>query len=579
MNYPLTVGDHLWTDRGARSELQLGSTVVRLAPSTAVSVLNLDDHTMQLRMAQGEVSVRVRTLDDGDVLEIDTPNGAVSLLRSGLYRIDVSEAGDSSVVTVREGEADVAAGGSTFILAREQAGALVGVDTPKTDVRTPGPIDDFEDWCLTRDRRAETAESGRYVSRDMIGYEDLDANGGWQVAPEYGPVWIPRVGSDWVPYRFGRWAWVEPWGWTWIDEAPWGFAPFHYGRWAFLPARGWAWVPGTVVARPIYAPALVAFVGGSTWSGSVRLGNGPVGWFPLGPREVYVPAYRVTPEYLERINRSHVNVTNVNVTNSTYVNRAVPRAITAVPRETFVQARRVATAAVAIPREQAQALQVVGTAAPVAPQLASVAGQAQTAAPMPPQATLTRQVVVRKAPPPPSVPFAAKEAALTQHPGQPLDPQTEDALRGQTPSRHPLVRSTAPPRAAPASRSATATPAAPAQTSGPPATGSNRPVARPASPPAPPEIAARRAQARAALDARHLQERTELDARHLQQRAALQAKHQQEMQQATGPSQRAQLQQRHQQEMKALQDQQRQERISIQTRQQEERQKQAADQK
>src|ERR1700733_12325482 len=48
LNYPLTVGDHLWTDRGARSELQLGSTVVRLAPLTAFSVLNLDDHTIQL---------------------------------------------------------------------------------------------------------------------------------------------------------------------------------------------------------------------------------------------------------------------------------------------------------------------------------------------------------------------------------------------------------------------------------------------------------------------------------------------------------------------------------------------------
>src|SRR6516225_12397208 len=93
VNYPLTIGDHLWTDRSARNELQLGSTDVRLGPSTAVSVLNLDDHTTQLRVAQGEVSVRVRTLDDSDVLEIDTPNGAVSLLRSGLYRIDVSDAG------------------------------------------------------------------------------------------------------------------------------------------------------------------------------------------------------------------------------------------------------------------------------------------------------------------------------------------------------------------------------------------------------------------------------------------------------------------------------------------------------
>ena len=204
LNYPLTVGDHLWTDRGGRTELQLGSTVVRIAPSTAFSVLNLDDHTVQLRLAQGAISVRVRSLDDSDVLEIDTPNGAVSLLRPGLYRVDVNEAGDSSTVTVRQGEADVATGGSAFPLRREQSVVLTGAGGPggpgssaglQPDVRAAIGIDDFEDWCLTRDRRADNAQSARYVSPEMIGYEDLDANGTWQVAADYGPVWMPRTES------------------------------------------------------------------------------------------------------------------------------------------------------------------------------------------------------------------------------------------------------------------------------------------------------------------------------------------------------------------------------------------------
>src|ERR1700719_4300584 len=80
LNYPLTVGDHLWTDRNARTELQLGSTVVRIAPFTEVSVLNLDDRTAQLRVSEGAVSVRIRSLNPDDVVEIDTPNGAISLL-------------------------------------------------------------------------------------------------------------------------------------------------------------------------------------------------------------------------------------------------------------------------------------------------------------------------------------------------------------------------------------------------------------------------------------------------------------------------------------------------------------------
>ena len=585
LNYPLTIGDHVWTDRGARSELQLGSAVIRIAPLSEFSLLNLDDHTAQLRVTQGAVSIRVRTLSDRDVLEIDTPNGAVSVLRPGLYRVDVNEAGDSSTVTVREGEADVAAGTTAFPLRRDQSAVLAGLDAPQSNVvRGAVRIDDFEDWCLTRDRRADTAQAARYISPEMIGYEDLDANGTWQVVAEYGPVWMPRVRAEWVPYRFGHWAWVEPWGWTWIDDAPWGFAPFHYGRWAFLPARGWVWVPGTLVARPVYAPALVAFVGGASWNVSVRLGSEPVGWFPLGPREVYVPAYRVTPEYVQRVNVAHVtniNVTNINITNVTYVNRTVPGAITAVSRETFVRARPVATAAVAIPREQAQAAPVVGTAA-VAPQHASIAGPPQKIG-TPPAAAVTRQVVVRNAPPPASTPFAAKQAALAQHPGQPVDASTENMIRAQAsqvPTPHPLVRAIAAPRASPGSQSVSDTSRAPARAPAPPLA---NPASRPNPTAAAPAVGASPVAGRPGapqtvrdLPARHAQEQAEIDARHAQERAALQARHDQE-QQASEASQRAELRQRHQQEMKALQARQKQERDATQKRQQEERKKKGSD--
>src|SRR5262249_54200168 len=161
-----------------------------------------------------------------------------------------------------------------------------------------------------------------YVPASMIGYEDLDDYGAWDTVPDYGPVWIPRVGAEWVPYREGHWAWIDPWGWTWIDDEPWGFAPFHYGGWVRI-SRGRCWVPGRSVARPVYAPALVAFVGGSDWSASLSIGE-PIGWFPLGPREVYRPWYRTSPEYVRVVNVPHVtnvNVTNINVT---YVNRTVP---------------------------------------------------------------------------------------------------------------------------------------------------------------------------------------------------------------------------------------------------------------
>src|SRR5689334_4808029 len=287
LNYPLTVGDHLWTDRGARAELDLGTLIVRVAPQTEFSILSLDDHAAQLRVTQGSVAVRVRERADDEDLEVDTPNGAADLLVPGNYRIDVNANGDASTVTVRHGEAEVTSSEATYPVQQEQAFVMTGTVQPTHTVVGPAPIDDFEDWAITRDRRAEHAPSVQYVSRATIGYEDLDDYGAWRTVPEYGAIWVPRVAPDWVPYRNGHWAWIQPWGWTWIDDAPWGFATTHYGRWVYLSSGGWGWVPGREVARPVYAPALVAFVDGSNWNVGVTAGVAPVGWFPLGPREVY----------------------------------------------------------------------------------------------------------------------------------------------------------------------------------------------------------------------------------------------------------------------------------------------------
>jgi hypothetical protein len=117
-----------------------------------------------------------------------------------------------------------------------------------------------------------------------------------------------------VPYRYGRWGYVAPWGWTWIDEAPWGFAPFHYGRWVFV-GGGWGWVPGVIVPRPVFAPALVAWFGGPGLSVSINIGA-PIGWFPLGPGEVFIPGYPCSHEHMVIVNRPYVaNITNVTVIN------------------------------------------------------------------------------------------------------------------------------------------------------------------------------------------------------------------------------------------------------------------------
>ena len=80
-NRPLTTGDNLWTDQGSRAEMHVGSTAIRLAPETSITLLDLDDRTMQLRLSAGTLILRVRHLDDGDLVEVDTPNLAFNLQR------------------------------------------------------------------------------------------------------------------------------------------------------------------------------------------------------------------------------------------------------------------------------------------------------------------------------------------------------------------------------------------------------------------------------------------------------------------------------------------------------------------
>ncbi|MEO8485221.1 MAG: DUF6600 domain-containing protein [Betaproteobacteria bacterium] len=383
VNRPLTVGDRLWTENGSRTEIRVGSTAMRLDGGTSLDVLELDDRILQVSIDQGRAQVRTRG-STGGTAEIDTPAAAIVINAAADVRIDVDPASGRTSVLVRLGRANVYTPSESFDLSAGESTRIDG-DGRYYTVGRAGPRDAFEQFTYTRDTRWREP---RYVSAEMTGYEDLDAYGTWQPAPEYGNVWFPRtVSSDWAPYRDGRWVWVEPWGWSWVDAAPWGFAPFHYGRWVQVGSR-WGWTPGERVARPVYAPALVAFFGGDNVGVSVNVGGGPIGWFPLGYRDPYYPWYETSPGYRRNVNVAYVrdpvvlnqvvNVTNVNITtvnNFRYAHRERSTAVTVVPRNVFVAAQPVRGSTVSVsPTQVASARMVVG-AAPVAPERQSLVGK------------------------------------------------------------------------------------------------------------------------------------------------------------------------------------------------------------
>jgi len=410
-NRPLTVGDNLWVDRDSRAEIQIGSTSIRLGPETSVTFLDLGNNVTQLRLSLGSLYFRVRHFGGDDAFEVDTPNLALNVNRSGVFRVDANQNGDQTIATVYRGEAEITGSGNSYRLDEGQEGTFSGTDQLSYDISDIQSPDDFSRWSQSRDNREDRARSRDYVSADMTGYEDLDDYGRWRSDPQYGNVWQPNgVPGDWAPYRYGHWAYVSPWGWTWVEDEPWGFAPFHYGRWAFVESS-WCWVPGPVAIAPVYAPALVAFVGGGGFSVGIGVGAEPVGWFPLGPREVFVPWYRTSPRYVQNVNVTNTNVsvvqvTNVynnytvnKVTNVTYVNQHVNNSVTVVNHDTFVNARSVHQNIQRVDaRQLANARVTPAVVTSAQPTRQSFVGVSHPVQSRPPEQAMSRQVVATRQP-------------------------------------------------------------------------------------------------------------------------------------------------------------------------------------
>jgi hypothetical protein len=423
VNVPMTSGDRLYTDRRSRLELQIqGGDAVRLGGLTDLVALNLTDDTKQFAVKAGVASFHVRSLDRDDVFEIDTPSAAVNLESDGDYRFDIDQEGNTRV-TVRRGRATVTAGGGEVPLQQGDAMLIDGGDNPRYDVIGMRQPDGWDRWVDEREGRYSRASSYRYVSNDIVGVDDLDEYGRWQQIPSYGMAWTPAtVDVGWSPYRIGHWAWQDPWGWTWISSEPWGWAPYHYGRWVTYSSR-WFWIPVAPAVRVAYAPACVAFVGGSPGL-SVSVTAGPaafVGWFPLGPREPIIPWWRPQP------------VAQVNVTNITYVNKTY---VTVVNQNTFVTAQPVYRSMVTDRTVVQQVSSApIARSVPVLPTVQSTrVSVRQTAAARPPAAVTQRSVVARVAPPPAQPSFAQKLAVIRES-RAPVAPTQATRLAAQQPAR------------------------------------------------------------------------------------------------------------------------------------------------
>ena len=360
INDPVAPGVSLRTDRQARAEFRVGADTIDLDGGTEIAVAKLDRRVAEIAVRRGRIDLDLRRVAAGENVQIDIPQGGVWLLQSGRYDIEAGGADRPARIAVFTGDARFVGSGADFPIEAGDRIVLGGAGTaaPTTE---PASGDEFAEWCGARAVDDTRLAAPYFVSREMTGYAALDAAGSWRATEKYGELWVPKAApEDWVPYRNGHWRWLAPWGWSWVDDQPWGFATSHYGRW-LLDDGQWSWAPGKLTRNPVWAPAVVAFLGTPGVGLSYADGPGPaIAWFPLAPGEIYWPSYTADLGYIRAVNTANVADLSAvrmrkdgeppaEIVNAHFANREFA---SVVPRPIFVAGGPVATALVSIPDER-----------------------------------------------------------------------------------------------------------------------------------------------------------------------------------------------------------------------------------
>jgi len=347
LNLPLSSGDFLASGEASRIELEIGPRAfLRAASRTEFGVEVLERDLLRVLVNAGRLTLDARDLEPGARVELRTAHATLSVTTPGLYDLRVDAERSRFTAYAGSGATLVSPTGSVVLVSGSEVVTGEGFAQP---ARYEAPAsDDWLHWNRERSERLVAAASRVYVPEGIYGVRDLDDHGTWIREPTYGNVWAPaHVPATWAPYTTGRWLWSGAYGWTWVDAQPWGWAPFHYGRWVQLHS-GWVWAPGPVAVRPVYAPALVAFLAPPV---GIVVSSGPlVSWVALGWGEPVLPWwgptwYRGRPCWRGWGGPTYINEVHVHVDRrprhghrykiDRYRNQRYPDAVVAVHRRDF----------------------------------------------------------------------------------------------------------------------------------------------------------------------------------------------------------------------------------------------------
>src|SRR5436305_14553737 len=170
VNYPVATGGSFWTDPKSRAELRIGSRTISFAGDTVLDVTKLDQPAMQFAVPPGRINLRVRTLLEGESIEIDLPRGAVWILQPGIYDIDSGGPDQPERIAVFEGSARFVGGTLDVAVNSGDAAIISGTQTLTAATEKASP-DEFAKWCRSRDSDERKSASPYRVPPHMPGYE------------------------------------------------------------------------------------------------------------------------------------------------------------------------------------------------------------------------------------------------------------------------------------------------------------------------------------------------------------------------------------------------------------------------
>ena len=201
----VAVGDRVLTESNGRAEILLNpGSYVRIAGDSAFEFKTTALEELQLKLSKGSAIFEVFATNDFRVT-VEAPKAEISLIESGVYRVDVLADGTSRL-EVWKGKAEVAGTvvkGGRFV---SSGGGPVAVAKFDRDEK-----DDFELWSRSRAKDLAKANS-ELKDRDMrTALMRSYLGGGWNAYNSFG-LWVysPRLGRNcFLPFG---WGWSSPYG-------------------------------------------------------------------------------------------------------------------------------------------------------------------------------------------------------------------------------------------------------------------------------------------------------------------------------------------------------------------------------